>query len=374
MVALIMVVAVLLGAELPADDLAMLETLRSRHGQPALAAGVARSRDIVLAAAVGTHLVGEGTPVGPGSRFHIGSCTKSMTATLAGMLVERGELDWDARVADVLPAIAGRVRPEYLHVNVGQLLSHQAGIYAATDGADATFRVLSDGLPEDPRRQRLEFAARVLGLEPAFAPGAGFAYSNAGYTVVAAMLEAATGEAWEDLLRARLFEPAGLTGAGLGWPASPSRPAEPRGHYARGDRLTPQPLDDTYQIPPWLAPAGAVHCPIGDFARYAQLHLRGLRGEDGLLRAETVRRLHRRAVDLPLETNAAGLLGFGYGWAQLRTAQGRVLSWHNGSAGTFFAWMVVDPERDVAVVVCTNAGNGEAACAEVTAELLRRYG
>ena len=79
------------------DD--VLEPLRAKHGLPALAGAVVSKGQIVTAAAVGARLLNSGKKVTVNDRFHLGSDTKAMTATLAGMAVEAGKLrlghdDW----------------------------------------------------------------------------------------------------------------------------------------------------------------------------------------------------------------------------------------------------------------------------------------
>jgi hypothetical protein len=56
---------------------------------------------------------------------------------------------------------------------------------------------------------------------------------------------------------------------------------------------------------------------------------------------------------------------------------GHHVSWHNGSAGSFFAWVTILAEDDMAIAVVTNVGGrerGERACREVTARILNRLG
>jgi CubicO group peptidase (beta-lactamase class C family) len=69
-----------------ADTAQSLETLRQRHDLPALAVVVVKNGKICDRAAVGVRKAGDPTPVTSDDQFHIGSCTKSMTATLAAML------------------------------------------------------------------------------------------------------------------------------------------------------------------------------------------------------------------------------------------------------------------------------------------------
>jgi CubicO group peptidase (beta-lactamase class C family) len=87
---------------------AELEPVRAAHRVPALAAAIIRGDRIVAMGAVGVRIAGSSVPVNITDRFHIGSCTKSMTATLIGMLVDQGALSWEMTLVDVFPDLAGR--------------------------------------------------------------------------------------------------------------------------------------------------------------------------------------------------------------------------------------------------------------------------
>ena len=65
---------------------------------------------------------GDPTPMTTNDVFHIGSCTKSMTATLAAMLIDEGKLRWDTTIADIFPELKGRMDKQYETVTVEQLL------------------------------------------------------------------------------------------------------------------------------------------------------------------------------------------------------------------------------------------------------------
>jgi len=89
--------------------------------------------------------------------------------------------------------------------------------------------------------------------------------------------------------------------AGLGLPSGVS-PQEPVGHMGMGPEFRATTGGVPNLSPIW--PAGNAHSDIEDLARYAAFHLAGLRGADGVLKAETVAALHqpapgrRRRVDL----------------------------------------------------------------------------
>jgi len=350
-------------ASVDAELAAHLEDVRRRYGIPALAATVVRSDTVLATAAVGVRRLGAPDPVSVRDQFHIGSNAKAMTATLLAALVEEGRLAWTTRPVDVLPELRGSVHPAYQEITLEQLLSHRAGVPAYTSGFALAF--LPDSLYEQGSRSsatwRRAFALHVLRGKPKAPSGTQFLYSNAGYTVAAAMAEAVTEQPWESLLQTRLFRPLAIQG-GYGWPAAVD-PDQPWGHrrtLLRGVRAHEP--DGGYQLGALLAPAGDVHVSIGDYARFLQEHLRGLQGQDGLLRAATVQRLHRPAGDYAL------------GWV-IRPLAGARVSAHEGSAGTFHAVAVLHPERDLAVAVLANAGYSKAgdAARELAQVLLARY-
>ncbi len=90
------------------------------------------------------------------------------------------------------------------------------------------------------------------------------------------------------------------------------------------------------------------------------MHLQGLRGKDGILKADTIRRLHTP----PGKSDAA--FGYACGWVVQRTASGEPVHWHNGSVGTFYARATIYPECDLAVVCAMNIGYGESAAYALT--------
>ena len=84
------------------DDLApQLEEIRQESALPGMAAVAFRWNTMLGIGVSGVRKSGEEVPLTTADKFHLGSITKSMTATLAAMLVERGSLKWETRVGDV---------------------------------------------------------------------------------------------------------------------------------------------------------------------------------------------------------------------------------------------------------------------------------
>jgi CubicO group peptidase (beta-lactamase class C family) len=339
-----------------------LERIRAQHDLPGLAAAVVRGggKDVSIAA-VGLRRLGAPDKLERGDRFHIASCTKSMTATLAAILVREGRLQWSSRLVDVVPELRDAIRAEYRSATLEQLLAHAAQMPAYTQFGPSRLEELK-ALPGSPTEQRLAFLTSVLSSEPPNTASGDAAYSNVGYTAAAVMMERATGEPWERLLMERLVKPLGMASVGFGWPATARSPEQPRGHLRTGGQVVAQPLDDSYVLPAVLWPAGAVNSSVGDLARYAADHLNGLRGRRALLPRADYERLHR--------TLSGEEAGFTLGWGVRKDPKWGVVHYGAGSGGTFFVRIFIVPDLDTAIVAASNSGEAAAATREVIDSLL----
>jgi CubicO group peptidase (beta-lactamase class C family) len=319
----------------------LLEQARSDLGLPAVAAAWVEGATIVEQAAVGVRKTGGNDEVCLEDLFHIGSVTKSMTATMIGRLVEEGVIEWQDTVGSVLGELD--MRPEYRPVTLEQLLAHRGRIPPITF-LDRPVMERINALAGGPTEQRSAYVAEVLQEQP-LAPGV--EYSNAGYVVAALMAERRSAATWEQLIQDKVFAPLGMRSAGIGWPATENRPDQPRGHYSEAGGFRPQGIDE-YPRGACLSPAGDVHCSIVDLARYGSVHLAGLRGRDSLVKSATIRRLHTPPAD--------GGAPYAGGWSIDRAGDGTEMHWHNGSAGTFYAMVAIFPEDDAVFALTANAG------------------
>ncbi len=355
----------LLGCPSPTDEATeidipeLAERIRAKHQQPALAIAAVNSQGLLGQGVAGVRRHGDAQPVEQSDLFHVGSCTKAMTATALAGLVEEGELSWEITVAEAFSDRKEEIRAEYLPVTLHQLLSHTGGVIPGTSGQEPIFETFRENESLDPVSRRQELVVHALSQPPVNRPGHGHSYSNVGYGIAVAIAESQTGREWTDLMQEYVFEPAEMKRVGFGWPATPENPHQPAGHYPGSADPTPMELDDPYRLSPEIDPAGDVHCSIESFALFARMHLRGLRGEDDYLAAESVGFLHEPVMG-----------DYGCGWMK-RGIGGVRASWHNGSAGSFMAWMAVFPEHDLAIVACANSGSGESALQEATVELLQ---
>ena len=343
----------------------MLETIRIKHNLPALAAAVVVDGKIVVTNAVGFRKNGGTEKVMVDDKFHLGSVTKSMTATVAAMLVEQGNISWATTIGEAFPESKSEIHPDYLGVTLEQLLSHRGGAPGDAPGDLWRKAWAAKGTAAE---QRLAFIQGILARKPEAKPGTKHIYSNQGYAIAGVMLEKATGKTWEDLLRSMLFEPLGMTTAGFGAPASLGKVDQPWGHkkkmFSGGE---PVPLGPGADNPLAISPAGAVHCSMGDLAKYAAFHMAGERCKINLLKAESFKKLHTAIADND---------DYALGWKVLKRpwANGRALM-HNGSNTMFYVVVWMAPEKNCAVIVASNIGVDKAfeGCDEAAGKLIDQY-
>lgn len=326
--------------------------LRREHNLVGLAAMVMIDGEIVDSAVDGERKKGSGVPLTIDDQWHMGSITKSITATMIARLVESGRMRWDDTVGQAFPDAA--IHANWKPVTVEQLLKHRSG---APANFSLSVRMNNPSLGPEAAEARREAVLAVMAGKPEHAPGTTMLYSNVGYSIAGAMAEAATGEAWSELVRREVFEPLELTGAGFGPPKSPDKTFDqPRGHRVLlGRKLAMSDTDDNTTI---MAPSGLVHMTLKDLCTYANEHLRGERGEGKLLSAESYQRLHS-----PEDRYACG-------WVYFENGPGipPPVYWHNGSNTMWYAAVVFIPDANTVVAVTSNDGdikNAEAAAWKV---------
>lgn len=187
---------------------------------------VGRDGEAPMVRAYGLASVELGLPHAEDGVFMIGSVSKQITAAAILLLEEDGTLTTDDPVS--------RHLPDFPHgeVTLHQLLTHTSGVadvyslgrFGATAGRTGAFAdVITD-----------------LGREPlAYAPGEGYAYSNGGYSLLAAVIEAASGMSYGAFLQRRVFGPLGMATAADSGPG-PAVPGRVPGYVPWGrDGLAP---------------------------------------------------------------------------------------------------------------------------------------
>ena len=343
-----------------------VEKIRKQHNFPALAVAFVdlNSSNQVKVYGSGYRKSGDATEIKLEDKFHLGSCTKTMTATLMAILIEEnpGKLTWETTLSQLFKDF--EIADKYKHVTIAMLAAHQSGITDDLMQMDQgklwqSLWDLNKGISINEfwtkkpcvQEGRLAVTKAALKPQPQLTSKANyhFHYNNINHIILGAIIETVYKKDWEDLIKEKLFIPLGMSSAGFGPPAkeSNSAPEQPWGHKLdSNNQLTPAHLDN----PPSLGPSGTVHCSLYDWSKFVRFHLHGFSGQKTeLLSAAGFKKLHENFKGNAYTCGA---------W--IRTAQtwakGVVLT-HDGSNTYNYATVLMEPQNHRAMLVVTNDGS-----------------
>ena len=320
-----------------------LEELRRKYNLPGLLAGQFDTQNLRHIQAVGFRRSGSKDPLLVSHPMHLGSCTKSMTATLIAMAVDEGRLGWHTTLGDVFRSDAKVTGSPWANVTIEQMLHHTSGAPANPPWAQFT----DPQTPiRDHRRNALHWwMDQPRNPKPSGSDSPEFLYSNLGYMALGAVLEQLRDEPWEDQIRERLFDPLGMKSAGFGIPSKSLGDRVPWGHIRPAGLLVA--LED--DNPPALGPAGTVYANMEDWVRYLQVHLRDKPSDTPVLKLsqESFDVLHRAKA----QESYAG------GWNIIRRtwSQGPIYT-HNGSNTYWYCVVFLAPHEGRGIFAASNFG------------------
>ncbi|MEV0892647.1 serine hydrolase domain-containing protein [Promicromonospora sp. NPDC050262] len=275
---------------------------------------------------------GSGAPVGEDTPMRIGSMSKAFTALAVLQQVDAGRFELDDPVVEVLPEFRlGDDR--YRSITVEHLLTHRSGL--AATGLEYS---------SDPASAPAETVGRLAPEKLAADPGTTTLYSNAGYAVLARLVERTADADFGPYLDQNVFEPLGMSSTTV----TERCDAEPAG-LDRGFSLLGPVRVGVPELPLACAGSGGIVSTARDMTAWLRFQVGDGTSATGerLLREETFRAFH----DVP----ASGT-EYGYGWHGT-TADGddAPLVGHGGTLATFASGIEFSPVTGTGAVVLANA-------------------
>ena len=256
--------------------------------------------------------------------FDIGSITKQFTA--AGIMLLESEKKLN--VQDPISKYLKNVPEDKKNITLHELLTHTSG--------------LTDSLgPDEQLIGREEYVKKVY--ESKLRDRGTYAYSNVGFSVLAAILENVSGMEYEQFLRTRIFLPAGMNRTGYVLPDWNKQ------DFAMGYRKN-QEWGTTYDQSQYqkgvtwhLKGNGGIHSTTEDMHRwYVALQT------DKILPVSARQKLFTPHV------STVGPAKYGYGWGVRENNRKETVIAHNGGNGYFMATFSMIPVRDFVVIASTN--------------------
>ena len=309
-------------------------------GIPGITVGLVKDGEVILTQGYGIKKLSSGEPIDEHTQFGIASVSKHMTATALGILVDRGEIEWDDRVIDHVPWFQLSDPHATATVTIRDLLTHQVGIG----------RMLGNRLQFMTKRgtEELLYRMRYHDFEQPFRSQ--YVYSNVMYTLAGHIIKEVTGLEFGEFLEEELFGPLGLSRTvssindldeeNAAWPHQ-----EIKGEVVEIPRRN------------WdnAAPAGGVNSTAADMARWMkfQLGTPGSYGDTELVSAETMQAIQTPKVSQNIGSVTAPQRSYGFGLSITEYNGQRVLS-HGGATDGFNTVFMIFPELELGVIVITN--------------------
>jgi CubicO group peptidase (beta-lactamase class C family) len=281
---------------------------------------VAIDGNVVFTKAYGLAEAELGVPNTPEMIYLLGSLSKPITAVALMTLVEKQQVSLD----DPICRYIQNCPAEWSKVLVRHILAH-------TSGVPDLFNAIPPA-PLEGTRGAIDKAIQIattLALDSE--PGSTYAYRNFNYMLVGYIIEVATGKAWSDVLKASVFEPAGMVDTAYDdvWAIVPRRV---RGYDIKDGILRNVVYKDYSAFAP-----GGLQSTTGDMWAFAKAYTEG--------------RLLKPATVQAMLTPAVG--DYGFGW-QVKRFFGQPMFNHSGGTYGFSTHLAVYPEKHLVIVVLSN--------------------
>jgi CubicO group peptidase (beta-lactamase class C family) len=336
----------------PPDLDAYIASVLQEFQVPGVAVALVKDGKVILAQGYGVRRLGDTAHVTPRTTFGIASNTKAFTATALGMLVEEGKIAWDAPVITYLPAFAMYDPFVTRELTVLDLLVHRSGL--GLGAGDLLWWPTST-------YTRAEIAQRLRYIRPATSFRSAYAYDNVLYLVAAQVIEAVSGQSWEDFITARILQPVGMTTSNPRLSASAAKGDVAATHAEIEGKVRP--------IAPFTSdntdPAGGINSSAQDMAKWMMAQLdSGRLGDKRLWSQRTQRLLWTGVTPLNIGTPApelrhmqASFAAYALGF-NTRDYRGRKMVQHSGGLPGYVSLVTMIPDLKFGVAVLTNQESG----------------
>lgn len=315
---------------------------------PGMAIAIVKDDSVIFARGYGVQDLKAGGTVDANTVFGIASNTKAYTAAALAVLVDQGKLKWEDKVTKYLPYL--KLYNPYVTENltIEDLLSHRAGL--------GTFS--GDLLWYNTTYSRRDILERARYLEPAYGFRDGYGYSNLMFIAAGEVIEAASGQKWENFIKSNFFQPLGMSRSytSVNELAGKQNVASPHGTDVN---------DKPYatKLVAWdnWNPAAGIFTSVLQHAQWMRLQLnRGTYKGKRIFSEEASHNMWTAHNPLPVSKQSENIVpsthfsATGLGWF-LNDYEGRKIVAHGGGHEGMNSRTVLVPEEGLGIVILTNS-------------------
>ena len=317
-----------------------MDAAQAYGGIPGASLAVVHDQELVWARGFGFAHVEREEPATPSTMYSVCSISKLFTAVGVLQLRDRGRVDLDDPVAKHLEWF--RIRDEFAEadaVTVEGLLTHTSGLPREAKAPYWTG-------PDYPFPTHEEIVATLPTQSMLYPPRTYYQYSNLALTLAGEIVAAASGQTYDDYIRASILDPLGMTSTFTDHQDRFRGNRLASGYTARG-RDGRRHLVPDYRVR-GVSPAAGFVSTVEDLARFASWQFRVLDGDDALLDRNTLREMHRVHW---LEPDGETTYGLGF---SVWKSDGDTFVGHGGSCPGYRSHLLLRPQDRVATAFAAN--------------------
>lgn len=315
---------------------------------PGMSVSIIKDGELIYAKGFGVREMGKDTPVDENTLYHVGSISKSFTATVMASIVDEGLVSWNDTVKNILPDFQWYDQWVEDNMQIKDLMTHRTGL----KGQQGTY-VPNVGYDREDVYEMFRL------LKPAYSFRSVYAYNNMTFIIAAKIIEKKTGKSWEDNVYERVFKPLGMTSSclnGEGYLEAGDKASVAHEFYYVKDSMHVAPLYGEERALYWqtiIGPAGSVCSNVIDMAKYAQFHLDlGKVGDKQIVSEKNMNYLHRGQTIVSQTDNMIRL--YGNCWYVEQNERYR-LYYHTGTTWGFTAICAYVPQINLGLVILVNS-------------------
>jgi beta-lactamase class C len=288
-------------------------------------------KDIDTKDSVGVHTV-----------FRLGSVSKSLTATLTGILVEDSLIDWHNTVKSYLPGFKLRSEHSTHSLEVRHILSHTTGLVR-----HAYTNLIEDG------RALEDMVPALSNVNLIGPPGTVYSYQNLAFSLIEPIVESVTEMSFEDVIREHMFKPMNMKDASASYESIQNNPDVAFPHYNHRGKLRKSKITRKYYN---AAPAGGINASIWDMANFM---IAATGQKPWIIEQSTLDELYTPQINTYIRYKYFGgwpkmkKSFYGLGFRILEYGNKKVV-YHGGYVNGYKTGMAILPEDNIGICILSN--------------------
>ncbi|WP_343303000.1 serine hydrolase [Chitinophaga niabensis] len=317
--------------------------LKNWHGA-GFAVAVVEKDKVIYAKGFGYRDLEKKLPVTPNTQFAIGSCTKSFTSALVGLLAKEGKLDIDKPVRDYLPSLKFYDDKMNDQITLRDMMCHRTGL-SRYDFSWFIFNSAS----KDSLLERIQYH------EPSAPIRTKWQYNNWMFLAQGVVAEKLTGKSWEDNIEERFFRKLDMKNSNLTIDGLKQNAEPAIGYTVEDDR--PKKMD--YYNINGMGPAGSINSTVLDMSNWVITWINGgrFKGKE-IMPASYVGGAMRTQMSMEGGVPNKAIpdvhsVSYGLGW-MLSSYRGHYLVEHGGNINGFSASTAFFPTDSIGIIILTN--------------------